>query len=540
MYFGPVPVGDAEGALLAHSVTTGKIRLRKGAILERGDVERLLEAGIEQVTVARLGSSDVPEDQAAAEIGQAVTNVRANTRLSVSKAFTGRANILADEAGLFRLEPAGVHAINAIDPSITLATLADGTRVQQKQMVATVKIIPYAAPRAAVSRATKLAAAAQFRVDPFIPRPVSLILTRSGSMKESLISKGRDVVAARIAGVGLGLAGTEVVEHEVAAVAGAIRRAEGEMILILGAKATSDVSDVCPAGLIEAGGNLTRFGMPVDPGNLLFLGDCFGRSVVGLPGCARSPALNGADWVLERLAVGARVTGSDIAAMGVGGLLKEIPQRPQPRSGKRNTATRKQKVAALVLAGGQSSRMRGRDKLLEEVDGVPLLLRLALEAQNSGASEVLVVLPPDRPERRRVLSGEGVAFIEAPEALEGMAGSIRAGLVELRDRADAVLIVLADMPEVGSSDLDRLIAAFDPAHHREICRATTSDGVPGHPVLFGRRFFEALGDLRQDRGAKAVLLDGLEFLVDVPLPGQRAVTDLDTPEDWDAWRASAS
>ena len=74
-----------------------------------------------------------------------------------------------------------------------------------------------------------------------------------------------------------------------------------------------------------------RFGMPVDPGNLLFHGRLDDRPVIGLPGCARSPALNGADWILERYACGLMISDDDIAAMGVGGLLKEIPLRPQLR-----------------------------------------------------------------------------------------------------------------------------------------------------------------------------------------------------------------
>ena len=93
---------------------------------------------------------------------------------------------------------------------------------------------------------------------------------------------------------------------------------------------------MAPSAVRRAGGSVERFGMPVDPGNLLFLGQIGERPVIGLPGCARSPALNGADWVLSRVACGIAVSGEDIAAMGVGGLLKEIPTRPQPRAGRRD------------------------------------------------------------------------------------------------------------------------------------------------------------------------------------------------------------
>ena len=104
---------------------------------------------------------------------------------------------------------------------------------------------------------------------------------------------------------------------------------------------------------------------------------------------------------------------------------------------------------------------------------------------------------------------------------------------------DAVVILLADMPEVAAGDMDRLIAAFDPEEGREICRAVDADGGPGHPVLFGRRFFEALAGSPGDRGAREVLRDAGEFVTEVTTTGRGALVDLDTPEDWAAWRAEA-
>jgi molybdenum cofactor cytidylyltransferase len=152
---------------------------------------------------------------------------------------------------------------------------------------------------------------------------------------------------------------------------------------------------------------------------------------------------------------------------------------------------------------------------------------------------VITILPPDAPARRAALDGLGLEVVEAPEWAEGMAASIRAGLAAVADRADAVVILLADMPEVTAQDIDRLIAAFDPGEGREICRAVAANGTPGHPVLFGRRFFESLAALRGDRGARDLVHDAADFVTSVPTPGAAAVTDLDTPEDWAAWRARA-
>jgi molybdenum cofactor cytidylyltransferase len=362
-------------------------------------------------------------------------------------------------------------------------------------------------------------------------------------MKESLVAKGAAAVEARLASLGIALRPAVAVPHETGATAAAVAAAPaGDMVLILGGSATSDPDDVGPAAVAAAGGRLIRFGMPVDPGNLLFLGEQAGRPVVGLPGCARSPALNGADWVLERLAAGLKVTGPDIAAMGVGGLLKEIPLRPQPRAGggAEPAPAGRPRVAAILLAAGAGRRMRGADKLLEPVaDGRPILRAAAEAALASQADLTVAVLPPGAEARRAALAGTGVEIVEAADWAEGMAASLRAGLRAVADRAEAVVVLLADMPEVGPGAIDRLIAAFDPAEGREICRAVSAAGEPGHPVLFGRRFFETLAGLTGDRGAREVLREAADFVTDVPTPGRGAVVDLDTPEAWAAWRAGA-
>jgi molybdenum cofactor cytidylyltransferase len=539
MRFGAVPPAEAEGAILAHSLGVAGLRLKKGRVLSAADVAALAAAGIETVTVARLEADDVAEDAAAEAVARALSPRPEALGLSRSAAFTGRVNLFAEAAGVLRVDAAAVAALNAVDPAITLATLPDWARVRPRQMVATVKIIPYAAATASVAAAAALARPGALAVHGFGSGTASLVLTRTPGLKESLIAKGAEAVRARVEALGWRMAAPVTVAHAVDAVAAAVRAADGEIVLILGGSATSDAADTCPSGLVAAGGRLVRFGMPVDPGNLLFIGDLEGRPVLGLPGCARSPALNGADWVLERLAAGLPVGDAEIAAMGVGGLLKEIPARPQPRAG-RAGAPGRPRVAALVLAAGAARRMRGRDKLLEPVDGRPVLRAVAEAAAASRADEVVVVLPPGAEARRAALAGLAVRTVEAADWAEGMAASIRAGMAEVAPRSDAVVLLLADMPEVGAAEIDKLIAAFDPEEAREICRAVSADGTPGHPVLFGQRFFEALGGLRGDVGAREVLRDAAEFVTEVATAGRAALVDLDTPEDWAAWRSETT
>ncbi len=535
MKFGPLPVAEAEGAILAHSIGLAGGRLKKGRALSARDVTALAEAGIDRVIVARPEPGDMLEDEAAGRIAAALVPDAALQHVSVSAPFTGRANLYAEAAGVLRVDAGAVRELNAIDEAITLATLPDYERVARRQMLATVKIIPYGVAGAAVERAEALLRGRSvLHVQALAARSAHLILTRTPGMKQAVLDKGAEAVRTRLRALGVEEVAETVVEHETSALAGAIRPG-ADLTLILTGSATSDRGDVGPSALVAAGGQVTRFGMPVDPGNLLFLGELGGRPVVGLPGCARSPKLNGADWVLERLACGVPVGSEDIAAMGVGGLLKEIPSRPEPRGGGA-TAPQRPTVAAILLAAGSARRMAGRDKLLEPVDGAPLLCTLARRLAASAVDQVICVLRPDDPHRRAALADTRARAVTNPRAAEGMGTSIAAGIGALGADVDAAVILLADMPEITAADIDRLLAAFDPEEGRAIVRAVTADGKGGHPVLFGRRFFEALRGLDGDRGARSVLDEHPEFVVDVALPGRSAETDLDTPEAWERWR----
>lgn len=332
MEFGPVATDQAEGAILAHSVMLNGHRLRKGLVLGPADIANLRAAGIAQVIAARPGPDDVPEDTAAARLAAALVPDPLAAGLVRTDPFTGRVNLNAVGPGIVLLDAAAVHALNRIDPAITLATLAPFARVSAGTLVGTVKIITYAVPQKALAQAEAVAQQA-IRVQPVIRRSAGLLMTDVPGQEDKLIAKGRRAIEARLRALGMDLAGVVTVPHDTDAMARALADLPGEMLLILTGSATSDLHDTAPQALRAAGGTVARFGMPVDPGNLLFHGSLGGRPVIGLPGCARSPALNGADWVLERLACGLALTDDDIAAMGVGGLLKEIPIRPQPREG---------------------------------------------------------------------------------------------------------------------------------------------------------------------------------------------------------------
>lgn len=330
MFFGEVSLEAAEGAILAHSEELPGGRLRKGVVLGGDEIARLRAGGVTRVTVARLGEGDVDEDAAAQRLAAALVPDPVGQHLSVGAAFTGRVNLNAASAGIMDIDADAIHKLNLVDPAITLACLPQHHRVAPGQLAGTVKIITYATSEAALATACRVARAA-IRIRPVVADSAALVLTETPGFDPKLLGKGRRATEARLRALGIRLAETVTVRHDAAAIAQALASLSGDMILILTATATSDLNDTAPQGVRIAGGEVFRFGMPVDPGNLLFHGRLGDRPVIGLPGCARSPALNGADWVLERYACGLAVSDADIAAMGVGGLLKEISLRPQLR-----------------------------------------------------------------------------------------------------------------------------------------------------------------------------------------------------------------
>jgi molybdenum cofactor cytidylyltransferase len=524
---------DAVGAVLAHSVRTGSGLLRKGRLLSPADVAAMAEAGVREVMIARLGPDDVPEDEAAARIAK----LCAGRGVRIGAAFTGRANLYAIESGLVTIDSGLIGQLNTIDESITVATVPASARVAARQMLATIKIIPYAAGRSHVEAAEALLRGnPPIAVAPFQPRRVALISTFLPETKPSLLDKNRSALEQRLRTLGSEIALERRVTHAVAPLAAAITEAKGcDPILVFGASAITDRRDTVPAAIERAGGMVEAFGMPVDPGNLLLSARLDGATIIGLPGCARSPKLNGFDFVLWRIAAGLPVGRADLAAMGVGGLLSEIPTRPQPRDEPAIEAPALPRIGAVVLAAGLSSRM-GSNKLLAPVGGKPLVRHAVEAALVSAASPVIVVTGSGGAEVKSVLKGLPVTFAENPDAAKGLSESLKCGLSALPDVSNGVMFLLGDMPDVSTGLIDKLIAAFDPSEDRAICVATRH-GKRGNPVLWARRFLPEIMALEGDIGAKHLMTVHAELVCEVEAGDDGPLTDIDTPEALAAYRA---
>ena len=532
MKFGSVKIEKALGAILAHSAGG----LKKGRVLSADDIARLMERGVVEVLAARLTKSDVSEDVAAAAIVKAICGVGA----AAQAPFTGRANLHAEVAGLIIVDEALLHKVNRVHEAITIATLKSYDVVSARQMLATVKIIPYAAPAAALKKVlTLLKAKKLVHVAAFKPQRVGLVITQAASTKPSLIIKSETAIAERLARMGSSLGAVEVVAHNAVATAAVISnmKAEGlSPILVFGASAIVDREDVVPAALKRAKGKVLHLGMPVDPGNLLMLGQLGPVPVVGVPTCARSPKVNGFDWVLNRLCAGLKVTRKDVMSMGAGGLLAEITSRPQPREGASSAPT-KPRIAAVVLAAGQSTRM-GSNKLLAELRGKPLVAQTVAQVQASGVNEVVVVTGHQAAEVRAALASAGARFVNNPNYFEGLATSVKAGIAAVQD-FDAAFICLGDMPLIRAADMQRMMAAFDVEEGRTLI-APSQGRKLGNPVLWGQEHFPALMALEGDRGARSLLEAQREAIVEISVEHDGIMLDADTPEALEKIRAKSN
>jgi len=530
--FGRIALADAEGAVLAHTQRLPGAVLRKGAVLDAAAIEALRGADIDSVIAAQLEPGDVAEDAAAARLAQALET----SGVKASRASTGRVNLVAMVPGLLQVDRDRLNAVNAVHEALTVGTLPDAASVAAREMLATIKVIPFAVAENVLAEAERVARLRPvLRLHPFRPLCVGLVMTSLPGMKHSILAGTAEATAARVAGLTGTLLPPLECAHAEAPIAEALRTLmaqEADILLVAGASAVVDRRDVGPAGIVAAGGEILHFGMPVDPGNLICLGRIGKRPALVLPGCARSPKLNGIDWVLSRLFAGLPTDGAVIAGMGVGGLLKDTGARPLHRAKAvaPTAAAASPRVAGIVLAAGWSSRMAPHNKLLvPDRAGRPMVARVVDNLLSSAARPVIVVTGHRAEEVRAAIAGRPVQVVHAADYADGLSASLRAGIAAVPETASAALVCLGDMPLVTGRMIERLIEAYDPDEGRSVV-VPTCRGKIGNPVLWDRRFFPDIAGLVGDVGARPLLERHSEHVAQVELDSDAVLRDFDTVE----------
>jgi molybdenum cofactor cytidylyltransferase len=533
MRFGDVPSAEAEGLILAHSLNVGDGRIRKGTVLGQRDIERLEDAKIDTIAAVRLDDGDVGENEAA----QSLSIALAGHNIKATPASTGRSNLISICRGLLTIDEDRVNAFNAVHESLTLSTIRPFSFLEEGELAATIKIIPFAVRRDILDRAAQHSGkSAPICLHPFRPATIGLIQTEIAKAKPKIANKTVQVTRARVEGLGSELRREIRCRHDSRTIAETLSFLidDGcDPIIIIGASAVADRSDVVPMGIIHAGGNIVHFGMPVDPGNILLLGQIGKVHVIVAPGSARSPILHGFDWVLQRILAGIDVGPDEFSRMGVGGLLKEISTRPQLRiSAGRTNNEGQRKVCSIILAAGRSTRMGEINKMTLEIGGKAMVVRAVEAALGSRSDESLVVTGHDGEAISELISGYDLPAIVNPNFSNGLSTSVKVGVGQISDVCDGAIFLLGDMPGIESNHIDRLIDAFERSEHKAIC-VSTHDGKRGNPILWPRRYFAELLALKGDIGGRNLIGRYQDAVIEVE-QGPVASLDIDTPEAFEA------
>lgn len=530
MLFGPVPLDDALGCILAHTVrfSGGAGAIAKGRVLTAEDLDALRAAGLATVVVARLEDGDIGEDEAAAAAAAAL----GGRHVAPGDAFTGRTNLRSTCHGLLVVDTAAVDRLNGIDESLTVATQVPYTAVTAGALVATVKVIPFAVPARAVDQWVALCQAGRpaIEVAPFVPQRVGLLATTLAGTSESVLGRAIETVITRVARLGSRVERLSRSEHDSTAVTTALHElvAGGmDLILVMSASATVDRRDVIPVAIEQAGGKVEYFGLPIDPGNLLSLGRVGDTTVIGVPGCARSPKPSGFDRILERRLAMLPLDREVVSRMGTGGLMKEIPSRPLPRAG---TAAHpdmpSSRVGAVVLAAGRSTRMGQANKLLADVRGSPMIRQVVAALPHARLDSIMVVIGHDAPRVEAALAGLPIQIVRNPAYGRGLSTSLRAGLLAIEPDLDGVLVVLGDMPWVSSATIDALLDAFQADAPEAIC-VPVYRRKRGNPVLWPARYVEDMKSLTGDVGARHLLAQLEDEVWEVAVDDPGVLRDVD-------------
>ncbi|MBT7953028.1 MAG: NTP transferase domain-containing protein [Gammaproteobacteria bacterium] len=545
MKFGRIPVADAEGSLLAHTLKLDNLRLKKGHRITEKDIAALQEHDCKTIVAAQLEANDINENQAATRVAAAI----GGQYISAQAAFTGRTNLYADTRGLLVYDRTRLDQLNMVDEAVTVAALSPFTLVEPRQFIATVKIIPYGVASTTVGRTANIAESPEplFRIATFKPVDVGLIQTRLPGIRDSVLNKTRLTLETRLERLDCQLTIERRCNHDEIAIAEALKELQSQgckLFLIIGASATADRRDVIPSGIESMGGQILHLGMPVEPGNLLLLAqldaDC---PVIGLPGCARSPALNGVDWVIERLLAGLNVSGKEIMCMGAGGFIKGSTKILTTRAhaieavAEHDEASHTPKITAIILAAGMSRRMGKVNKLLEPVNNEMMVTKVTRQVLASQVDSVLLVAGHEEDKVRSAVRDKNIKIVTNPDFAKGLSTSLHCGLTYLADDVDAAIICLADMPSVSTSVIDQLIAAFSPEENRLIC-VPVYQGQRGNPVVLAKRFFSEMNELSGDKGAREFLQKYVDLVCEVEIEDPSILHDIDEPESLLKYKAA--
>ncbi len=432
-----------------------------------------------------------------------------NMRSEITK--TGRVNFYATNDGLLAFDAPNCHQANGLSEHITLAILPPFQMVRRGQLCASLKILPYFVDENLVRQFGQLARQVQCAVHGFMGGRVHLLMTMTDDKRPEDYIKSAIMVQDKLQIYGYKTTTISYCRHDMQEICQKLTiKGEFDVVCVMGAVAISDRADIVPRALCQLGGTIERFGMPMDPGNLLLLGKLGGAHFLGLPGCAKSRKLNGLDFILMRLSAGLNPTSQQIAQMGVNGILPEDFNRGALRAQK--PAIMSQPLIA-IMAAGLGRRMGGDIAKPLVIFRDKPLIQWVIEACMTALpkAEIIVIINSTGQGKKieEFCKTLGVNAVENPQYAEGMASSLRLASHLALERKSALMVFCADMPNITPPTIEKIWREFQSSP--TICAVQPKFGESfGHPVVLSPRLFAQIAEIQGDMGARQILQDAGE------------------------------
>ena len=525
---------ESLGSVIAQTYNLPGKTISKGTFVTSEIVDYFKEGEVQNMICAVPDNGDIHEDEAANIISNAIDR----SHIYIESASTGRVNFKSRSLCLVRYKRDLIKKVNLVDESIAFSIVEHNQLLAKNDLIATLKIIPFFTQKKYVDQVISILDKNElFKTHSLNKKEVSLIQTSFEWQKKSMFKATSNVTRNRLEALDCSLNEEKLIRHDYKVLCSEIRssiKSGIDILLISGASAITDRSDYIPKAILSEGGEIIQYGLAVDPGNLLLVGKIGKTTIIGMPGCARSPKLNGFDWVLQLLMADIPVVKEELAEMGAGGLLMEIASRPLPRALAKNVNKQEKKIMGVILAAGNSTRMGKDNKLLRNIGDAPLIRNLAIEILKSDLDSCSIVLGYQSDKVADVIKDLNVNLILNPLWKEGQASSLRAAINTLDSTYSDLLIMLGDLPGIKSSHINSIIEEHLLTDNRKSKITIPSfKGQKGNPVIWGRSFFHDLSNLEGDVGGRTLFSEHPAAINILEMNDPWVVKDADTPEDFE-------
>lgn len=540
MQFAEFPVYDAEGAELSVPVRTKDKTFEKGHVLTSSDIGILRYAGVKSIIGVKYAPVDIHPETASEILLKSLLGDHMRCTLPDK---SGYSDIFADADGTLMYEPERLLRFNSHSENISLMMMSPYLPVFKGQLIGNLRIFGPALNATELNEAVAKVTGTGplIKTAPYAFCRIGYIQTvLPHHVPERLDEKALDE---RFAVYGFHIAYHDICEHSPDRIEHAVRNAidaKAEIVLVQSPVAPQSRDDIVPKAFKEASGDIDRLGWPLDEGLSIVIAH---RDMVKLIGfCETDVGRPGYERLMRLLATRSLPAPDQFPSLAQAGLsLDRMTMRITPEQMKNSAAvgaiSDSSKIAIVILAAGQSARMIGANKLMESINGIPIIEIVVRNALRSKADFVTVVTGHEAIRIERRLANYDVKIIRNPDYVSGILGSVRMGLAVLPPDIAGAVVLPGDMPAFSDVYINKLIENFDPKAGRKAVCLPSYNGVRHNPVLWPRELFKAVKIVPEDAHWTPALLEHSDYIKELVLDDDYPLSDINTKGDLEKYIA---